>query len=178
MEISAYNEDGTTYQEPVYDITYEEVRNEYKPVEMGPEIISFLSPTEELVTTNITYSSASATSLNFSSYVKNYNNIRYIIFTSATGSFSIFDYQNYLNNVEAGVNYPLRMETFDKDSGGYLMGSRKSPTSTSQNYYYFKEAEWNANGDMRLCHYNGSTATTLSYARYGRIVKLVYKKED
>ena len=77
MEIIGLNEDGTVFQEPIYNITYEEVRNEYKPAEMSEVISSSLGPTEDLQTIKIYYSSGvSSSTLNFSEYIQNYNNIR------------------------------------------------------------------------------------------------------
>jgi hypothetical protein len=103
MEITAYNEDGTVYQEPVYNITYEEARNEYKPAEMGEVIRSSLGPEEDLQVVNIYYSSGiSSDKLNFSEYVKNYNNIREIVWCGGSSNVVlIYNHRDYLANVEA-----------------------------------------------------------------------------
>lgn len=182
MEITALNEDGTVFQEPVYDITYEEVRNEYKPAEMGEVISSSLSPAEDLQVLKIYYSSgASNETLNFSEYVKNYNNIRQIVWCGGgSNTVCIFNHTDYLDNVKANNAEPVRINKFGKDSSGYAMGATPlyATPDKKTDFYYFKKSEWDASGNLKLYSHSSGSYTSLSYARYSRYIYLIYKKED
>lgn len=182
MEITALNEDGTVFQEPIYDITYEEVENNYKPAEMGEAINSSLGPAENLQTIKIYYSSGvSNATLNFSEYVKNYNNIRQIIWCGGgSNTVCIFNYTDYLANIEANNTRPVRINKFGKDSNGYGMSASPqyaTPDKTTD-FYCFDKDEWDAGGNLTLYSHSSGSYTSLTYARYCRYIYLVYKKED
>ena len=182
MEITALNEDGTAFQEPVYNITYEEVRNEYKPAEMSEVISSSLGPTEDLQTIKIYYSSGvSSSTLNFSEYIQNYDNIRQIIWCgTGSNTVCVFNYTDYLANVKANNAEPVRINIFGKDSNGYGMSATPkyaTPDKTTD-FYYFKKSEWDANGNLQVYSHSSGSISSLSYARYCRYIYVVYKKED
>lgn len=143
--------------------------------------ITSLNSTENLQTTKIYYSSTSASVLNFSEYVKNYDNIRQIIWCgSGNNVIAIFNYQDYLDNLNANNPEPVRINIFGKSSGGDVMSGTPvyaTPNNLTE-YYYFDKNEWDAGGDLTLYRYSGSLALPMSYARNSRYVYLVYKKED
>lgn len=182
MEITAYNEDGTIYQEPIYNITYEEVENNFKPAEMGEAINSSLGLAEELVITNIRYTSTQGSSIDVSTYVKDYNNIRRIVWScSSSYSIAIYDHEVYLKNLEAGVVNPHRI-MFYSDNNTYVpMDTLTSGLPSSTRYYYFSDSSWNASGELQVLFDkdgNGTSDAGTSYDRYGKSIYLVYKKED
>lgn len=182
MEITALNEDGTVFQEPIYDITYEEVRNEYKPAEMSEAIRSSLSPTEELVITNIRYTDTQASNLDISTYVKDYNNIRRIVWScSSSYSIAIYDHDIYLKNLKAGVVNPHRIMFYSDNSTYMPMDTLTSGLPSSTRYYYFSDSAWNASGQLQVLFDtdgDGTSNAGTSYDRYGKSIYLVYKKED
>ena len=69
---------------------------QYKPAEMA-NAISNISGGEELVVSTITMSGNTSTTIDFSEYVSNYDNIRYIIWSgSGTGYLCIYNHDIYL----------------------------------------------------------------------------------
>lgn len=182
MTITPYDINGEQLQEDIEIMVPVEVRNEYKPAEMS-EAISSLAPKEELVITNIYYSSPTyEAGLDLSNYVKDYNNIRRIVWSSSSsGSTAIYDHELYLRNLEAGVVNPHRIMLYGKSSSGYTMDSLTDGSPASTRYYYFNESEWNNSGILQLymdTNGDGNADSDVSYERYGRYVYLVYKKED
>lgn len=182
MEIVGLNEDGTVFQEPVYNITYEEVRNEYKPAEMSEVISSSLVPTEDLQTIKIYYSSGvSNATVNFSEYIPNYNNIRQIIWCGlSSNTVCVFNYTDYLANVKANNTEPVRINVFDKDSNGYGMSATPKFATPDKltDFYYFKKSEWDAGGNLQVYFHSSGPVFSMSYARYCNYIYIVYKKED
>lgn len=181
FELVPYDSDGNVLQRDVETTTLIKVKNDFKPAEMANAIVS-LGSTEELVYTNISYSSSTSTMLNFSSYVKDYNNIRFIVWSgTSSGTTMIYDHTVYLANKEAGNLMPHRIMSYGKASSGYTMNSLTSGAPTETRYYYFKTTEWDNNGSLSVyldTNGDGASDSTSTYARYGSNIYLVYKKED
>lgn len=141
--------------------------------------ITSLGSTEDLQIIKIYYSSASNQVLNFSEYVQNYDNIRSIVWCGAgSNNVMIFNYQDYLDNLNAGNAEPVRINSFGKDNNGNAMNGTPAYATDTSRYYYFKQSEWNAGGDLKLYNYSSGSSSTSTYARYSRYVYLVYKKES
>ena len=134
------------------------------------------SVSEEYDYTSIQYSSETSNILNLSSYVSNYKNIRFIVWCGGgSNTICIYDYNQYLKNVENNVKDPHRIIVYSKYNSN-AMGSQAENSSTR--YYYFKTDEMNQNGDLSMYfNTNGTTSTTTIQARYGKCIYLVSAKE-
>ena len=135
------------------------------------------SVSEEYDYTSIQYSSETSDILNLSSYVSDYKNIRFIVWCGPGQSIiCIYDYNQYLKNVENNVKDPHRIIVYSKYNSN-AMGSQGENSSTK--YYYFKTDEMNQNGDLSIYYtYDGGTnVTQMSYTRYSKCVYLVSAKE-
>ena len=141
--------------------------------------ITSLGSIENLQIIKIYYSSTSDLVLNFSEYVQNYDNIRSIVWCgSGSNVIMIFNYQDYLDNLNANNPNPVRINLFGKDSSGNAMSGTPAYATDTSRYYYFKQSEWNAGGDLKLYNYSSGSSSTSTYARSSRYVYLVYKKES
>ena len=139
--------------------------------------ISNISGGEELVVSTITMSGNTSTTIDFSEYVSNYDNIRYIIWSGGgTGSLCIYNHDVYLQNLAEGKANPHRLRIYNKNTSGYIMVLSNNNTDTR--YYYFDDNEWNAGGAMKLYSMVDGSSSYSSYARSGPGVYLVHKKED
>lgn len=134
--------------------------------------------TEEYDYTYIQYSGETSQTLNLSSYISDYNNIRFMVWAgSGANVICIYDYSQYLKNVENNVKDPHRIIVYSKNSSTYnAMGSQAENSSTR--YYHFNTDEINQNGDLFLySSTDGKTSSKQSYARYGKCIYLVSAKE-
>lgn len=139
--------------------------------------ISNILGKEELVVSTITMSGNTSTTIDFSEYITNYDNIRYIIWSgSGSGIVCIYNHDTYLQNLAEGKENPHRLRIYSKNSSGYIMVS--STNNTDTHYYYFDDNEWNAGGAMRLYNILGGEIGYSTYARSGPGVYIVHKKED
>ena len=139
--------------------------------------ISNISGGEELIVSTITMSGNTSTTIDFSEYVSNYDNIRYIIWSgSGTGILCIYNHDTYLQNLAEGKENPRRLKVYGKNSSGYIMVLTNNNTDTR--YYYFDDDEWNAGGEMKLYSMLDGSNSYATYARSGPGIYIVYKKED
>lgn len=139
--------------------------------------ISNISGGEELVVSTITMSGNTSSTIDFSEYITNYDNIRYIIWSGiGSGSMCIYNHDVYLQNLAEGKENPRRLKIYGKNSSGYIMVL--STNNTDTRYYYFDDNEWNAGGAMRLYNMLGGEIGYSTYARSGPGVYIVHKKED
>lgn len=139
--------------------------------------INDISGREELVVSTITMSGNTSSTIDFSEYITNYDNIRYIIWSGVgSGSVCIYNHDVYLQNLAEGKENPHRLRIYIKNSSGYIMAS--STNNTDTRYYYFDDNEWNASGAMEIHSMIEGTNGYSTYARSGPGVYIVHKKED
>lgn len=139
--------------------------------------ISNISGGEELVVSTITMSGNTSNTIDFSEYITNYDNIRYIVWSGGgTGSLCIYNHDIYLQNLAEGKENPHRLRIYNKNSSGYIMVS--SINNTDTRYYYFDDNEWNAGGAMKLYNMIEGESSYATYARSGPGVYIIHKKED
>lgn len=187
VECSPLDADGNILQE--YATAPVEEENTFLPSEMARAIQSLNGSTDTYMYVPIPVSTNSAT-LNFSQYVKDYNNIIMIYWMGARNSTSseskdclyvnVFPniLKQYWGDTAIASTHPILTTNYDKSTLYY------HPFNASSKYF-FKDDEWKNNGDLSVYYEllttdpaNFTSSDKCAYATLSGVVHLVYKKED
>lgn len=154
---------------------------------MANAILSLVSAgedTSQYEFVNITKSPSSGTYLNFSTYVKDYNNIVAILWMGcdsdvANAKYSLYSEGFTKKAIKEGWENPQRILALSPRD--FSIPYACNPCAINSNYLCFKPEEWEAGGNIGVysVNYQGVIGANPYTKGYGNAyIYLVYKKEE